>query len=373
MPHKRRAIVIAGEWNSPNLGDEIICNAFKFLLKDCLPDDNLISLVPLDISMNASRGREKILESILWKLNKKLPLKYKSMLLENKLKQINGLYEIVRIIVPGGQLFQEYFVRSLRSLIKKALEYNIPVFFNACGYGPNSAYSLSVFKWIVRQSCVKQLTTRDDLSPILSENVKVIPDAAIMAYRYYNFIVNKSRRKIIGINIMAPSHYMQNSGDTIDLEYFNQKMMILIEKVCKEYNVVLFSNGDPADQKYADWLFNKTCLPGISIVERPKNGFELIKIICGFSLVIGFRLHSLIVSYSYNIPIIGIAWDNKLRHWGKMTGNENIYMFSELPVESISELIDKSMRMGTDKNKKTELEREIIEQIKTYIPDMEEK
>jgi hypothetical protein len=48
---KQHAVIIAGEWNSQNLGDEIICNTFKYLFQDYSANQNY-KLVPLPISIH---------------------------------------------------------------------------------------------------------------------------------------------------------------------------------------------------------------------------------------------------------------------------------------------------------------------------------
>jgi polysaccharide pyruvyl transferase WcaK-like protein len=368
--NNKQAVILAGEWNSANLGDEVICNTFKNLFQHYIPDKD-IQIVQLPLSIHKMNVGEKIICYILRLIFKNAAeryaqtIRYKNIIFE--MRKLISKYYIQKLIFVGGAVFQKYFVYSMRVIIIECTRHIIPVFFNACGYGPNSIQSLSIFKWILKQPCVKQVTTRDDLSLISSEGIKVVPDIAITAYRYYNFIIHK-KQQIIGINIIAPDHYLKNSNDTITVSSFNNIIISMIEKISSIYKVVLFSNGACEDQEYIDWLYGKMgYLTNITMEERPKNGFELINIICGFSLVIGFRLHSLIVSYSYNIPTIGIAWDNKLAFWGQMTGNTNIYMLSQLPVECIPELIEESIRAGINKDRKTELENQIIEQIKTYI------
>jgi polysaccharide pyruvyl transferase WcaK-like protein len=247
------------------------------------------------------------------------------------------------------------------------LKYNIPVSFNACGYGPNNQRSISLFKWIIEQPCISQITTRDNIASLTKKDIKVIPDAAIMAYHYYDFKPYNKQEQIIGINIIAPAYYIDCSNDKISYEDFNKKMIAILKELSKTYKILLFSNGDINDQLYAAWLYNKVQDLNVAIEERPTNGFELIKIIYKLSLVIGFRLHSLITAYSYDIPAIGIAWDNKLNYWGKMTENKNIYVLSEFPIINIGELSGELIKKGIDKKKKVALESEIIEQIKTYI------
>jgi polysaccharide pyruvyl transferase WcaK-like protein len=219
---------------------------------------------------------------------------------------------------------------------------------------------------ILSAPCIKQITTRDNLSGITSQNSMVIPDVAILAYRYYGFpMVNKDRKEI-GINILHPSYYI-NSPDNISFKQFNEKMIEIVTQLSKIHKTTIFTNGNILDYRYANWLYNKIYkLGNITIDTRPTNGLDLVKIINKFSLVIGFRLHSLITAYSYNIPTIGILWDNKLSYWGQMTDNKNIYLLSEFPIPFIESICNETMRNGINQSKKKTLERQIMEQIKTY-------
>jgi polysaccharide pyruvyl transferase WcaK-like protein len=226
-----------------------------------------------------------------------------------------------------------------------------------------------MFKWIIEQSCVSQITTRDSLSLLTERNIKLVPDAAIMAYRYYDFKNYNRDYRTIGINVIAPILYIEHGSDSITHENFNQQMTRIINELSKEYKIFLFTNGDGSDQKYLYKLKLAAELRDldISYEERPTNGFELVKIIYKYSLVIEFRLHSLITAYSFNIPTIGIAWDKKLVYWGKMIESNNIYTLSEFPISNICNLCKELIERGIDKNKKVELEHKIMEQIKTYL------
>jgi polysaccharide pyruvyl transferase WcaK-like protein len=367
--HKKKAVIIAGEWNSANLGDEIICKTFQFLFQKNLSDRYCI--LRLDISMRNRNIFGRIFHYLLFRINNKMARRYSQIIRSKAVSKETRIlltrYDVCHIIIPGGQMFQEYFVKSIKALMIECIKYNIPVSFNACGYGPNNKRSKAMFKWIIEQSCVNQITTRDSLSLLTERNIVLVPDVAIMAYRYYDFKNYNKDYRTIGINVIAPIYYIENSNDSITYENFNQQMTRIIKELNKEYKIVLFTNGDVSDQKALYKLTDELRDLDISYEERPVNGFELVKIIYKYSLVIGFRLHSLITAYSFDIPTIGIAWDKKLIYWGKMIESNNIYTLSEFPITNICDLSKELIEKGIDKNKKDELEHKIMEQIKTYL------
>jgi polysaccharide pyruvyl transferase WcaK-like protein len=368
---KQHAVIIAGEWHSPNLGDEIICNTFTYLFQDYSSNQNY-KLVPLPISIHKMNLWEKIVYYILRVLYKKIAERYTHIIRRknviHEMRELVSKYYIQKLIFAGGAVFQEYFVKPVYAIIIECSRSNIPVFFNACGYGPNSKKSVSLFKIILSQPCVKQITTRDNVSDITTQNVMVIPDIAILAYRCYGLRDSTDEDIAIGINIISPLLYIECSPDKISYNMFNNKMIELITQINKKYKITLFTNGNILDYKYAKRLYNQISkLENITIENRPTNGFDLVKTINKFSLIIGFRLHSLIIAYSYNIPAIGIIWDNKLSYWGNMTENERIYMLSNFPIEHIEDICDEAIRKGINNNKKTILEHQILEQLKTYL------
>jgi polysaccharide pyruvyl transferase WcaK-like protein len=365
----KKTIIIAGEWHSSNLGDEVICKTFQYLLQTLL-SLNVYQFLPLDISFCRFQKIEKIIRYILRMINKNFAYIYyqyiKNRSVKEEFKKQLKENKVYQVIVPGGEIFQAYFVKCIHILVLECKKNNIPISFNACGYGPNNKKSTRIFQWILTQPCVFQITTRDNIAPLVRKHIKVVPDAAIMAYKYYNFKNHKKRKIIIGINILSPNYYIKVSGDTITYKEFDGKMIEILRLLSTAYTIVIFTNGDPADQKYADSLYSRVRSLNISIEQRPTNGFELIKIIYKCSLVIGFRLHSLIISYSYNIPTIGIAWDNKLYYWGELTENANIYLLSKFPVAQLCVLSNNVMEQGINKELKKKLESRILEQIRTY-------
>jgi polysaccharide pyruvyl transferase WcaK-like protein len=366
----RKTIIIAGEWHSRNLGDEVICKTFQYLLYSILPVD-LYNVLPLDISLCRFLKIEKIIRYILTLINKNLDYVYcqyiKSRSVKKEIRrQLHG-NKVCHVIIPGGEIFQKYFVQCIRVLVIECKKHNIPVSFNACGYGPNNKKSTRIFHSIFTQPCICQITTRDNITRLTQRNIKVVPDVAIMAYKYYNFKTYKEKQRIIGINILSPNYYIKVSNDTITYQEFDKKMIEILQLLRTMDTVVIFTNGDPLDQEYADLLYSRVRHLNINIEPRPANGFELIKIIYKCSLIIGFRLHSLIIAYSFDIPTIGIAWDNKLYYWGEMIENPHIYLLSEFPVVNLCTLGQSVMEKGINKELKKKLECQIMEQVRRYI------
>jgi len=64
-------------------------------------------------------------------------------------------------------------------------------------------------------------------------------------------------------------------------------------------------------------------------------------------------LHSCIVSYSLDIPAIGLAWNDKLLFWGKeIEKPERFFDFNELDYMKVIDVMEKAIKEGYDKEYK---------------------
>ncbi|WP_295841141.1 polysaccharide pyruvyl transferase family protein [uncultured Apibacter sp.] len=362
-------IIIAGEWNSPNLGDEVICKTFTHLIYQRLPPGSLIHTLDISaVRLNYIQYKTyKILKKIKFNLGENYYKYRRKKTVEKDIKKLLKYNNINKVIIPGGALIQQYFSKSLEVVIKNCSYYNVPVFFNACGYGFNDEKSSSIFRWIFMQKCVKEITTRDDLSCLIKDNIKIVPDIAIVSNLYYNLVKIKNDNNLIGINILDYYYYKKCSNDKISSEDYNNKVISMIKLLSMNYTIRLFTNGDHSDDRYLKWVYSQVKDLEVTIELRPVNGFELTKIISQFSFIIGFRLHSLIIAYSFDIPTIGIAWDNKLFDFGKMIDNDNIYYLSDINLNNLNSLIKNKLNKKFNFDRKIELKSQIFEQINSYI------
>jgi hypothetical protein len=161
LTNKKKTVIIAGEWNSPNLGDEIICRTFQFLFQRIY--QNRYCILRLDISMRSKNIFTRIMHYVLFRINKKIAERYgriiRSKTVSREARRLLTCYDVCHVIIPGGQIFQEYFVKSIKALMIECVKYNVHVSFNACSYGPNNKHSKAIFKWIIERPCVSKITT----------------------------------------------------------------------------------------------------------------------------------------------------------------------------------------------------------------------
>ena len=86
------------------------------------------------------------------------------------------------------------------------------------------------------------------------------------------------------------------------------------------------------------------------LAPRPENQNEYIDILTSFNSIIAARLHANIIATSYNIPSIGLVWNNKLTLFGKSIGFENRFIKKENFFDSklIVNELEKAIEKGYD-------------------------
>lgn len=286
-------------FRNANLGDEIIYNTTEYLIKKGLAERNYTDYEIVSVNM------------------------------ENEDFTVITNTDVI-IFVGGGIIKYKYqkFYQYIDTITRIAQEHSIPVYFHAVGvegYDPDNE-SCQILKTALNRSCVKQISTRDDLVTLKhffpeSSSTKLIsvPDAAVCTAEAYD----KKKHpvdKLIGLGVVREGIFRSNGID-IGLE----ELLILWSGIIKEleykgYRWQIFTTGWPSDMKFAINLINylnKDINLSEKLVPSPATPLQLIDTISNYEGVIAGRLHANIVSYSLDIPSIGIVWNDKLNFFGK--------------------------------------------------------
>ena len=370
-------ILIIGEWNSKNLGDNLLCSTYERLLKSLFPEAKTIRF---DISSKSGVSALKQFPGkVLFKLSSYIPFlkpfaqNYHNFILEYSIKRI-----LCRILskkgnyiaaVAGGALVQDYFAISLNTIGEILEKHNVPIIYNAIGVGNiKKEESKEIFRKLLTRKNIKSISARDNLKELNFTHlpIKHIPDVAICCSQFYH--ITKPTEKIIGFGILNPSFYINNSKDNAILTENDYKKYIVdvIKKIQKDTNlpIQIFSNGAMDDYLYAQNIKKEIASPYITVAPRPKNEKELVLLINSFSYVIANRLHALILAYSFNIPTYGILWDFKVKYWHDFIQSQEYGHLSSLLKTNIASLINQSQ---VSREKKEELTKQIILNIKNGI------
>ncbi len=357
----KNVLIVAARYSN-NLGDDIL---FDVVLDVC---KKARGIEPIGLSISGRSGYVK--NSIEVSVGKKWINGVKKYLkntnffsayvrmkgsfcLRKNLRELNWA-EFDTVVFAGGQLFMDYFVPWIAKVVSYAEKYKKKVVFNCCGMGKLSSQSIRTLKRVFKSDSIRAITLRDGLDKFntLFKNNKVIQtvDPAVNSIQIYG--VKEKIKDEIGIGIISYKMLSRNAIPITEEEY-----IILIKQIVellesKHKKVKVFTNGAIEDQEYAKFLLKKIGKKNL-LKERPIRPIELVDIVASCEQIISFRLHSLILAASYNIPSIGFIWDLKVKEFFRVIEKDEwaIPINKELSIEKIKLKIERLININEYKTK----------------------
>ena len=393
-----------------NLGDLIINNSVKGIIEDILKDEEIeYKIDEIDLSgrkyfktkyeikttpkmlfnrllLNIIRVLRFIarkiklkkifnwLDGIIWNFTDKKEI-FKQIYID-KIKNAD------MIIFAGGGLIKYnylYTYSAIDFITRYAEKYNKPVYFNSVGVEgyDSSNYKCRILKNAINRNNIKMISTRDDLETLKkyidNENIilRRVADPAVYSSMVYN-ISKKKNSDVIGLCVCRDNLFI-DSG----INYTRNDLMKLWKEIIrvldsKGIKWKIYTNGSIADNEFAYKLLSELGIEENSQkFELPKDDKQLIEIISGFKGVIATRLHSCIISFSLNVPVVGLVWNNKLKHFGNAIGYSERFIecknfIAEDIVEKLLTAIDEEY-LRTDKSYKKSVYDAICFSIENYL------
>ena len=273
----------------------------------------------------------------------------------NALQSVDGIIYAVGAIKYSTQNFSYIFY-----LINKiATERNIPVMMSAMSIEkPNDEdWRFNQLVKAVNMPCVKMITTRDGADGVKrlkvyyikrsDIEVEFVGDPALWVSDCFNIVRKDS--DVIGINLIRKRIYQDYGTD-----FSGEQLMCLYEEIIDELEKrkrrwCLFCNGIKNDYAVGLELINRLSLPKEKLLPCPQNAEEFLTMISQFKAVFGARLHACITSFSLNIPVAGLLWDDKLEMFSITMGiREFFFAPDELNGVSIVDRVEKAIQHKND-------------------------
>jgi len=134
----------------------------------------------------------------------------------------------------------------------------------------------------------------------------------------------KAAPPVAGVGIMSHIAIRYHSEKAPGPSYLESWYIRLVKGlVSKGFHVAIFTNGSPEDVAYLARLRPRLEAIGgpisFPVQETPS---ELCAIISSLNVLVAYRMHAVIASYSYKIPSVGLAWDRKLQSFMTSVGRE---------------------------------------------------
>ena len=280
---------------------------------------------------------------------------------------INIVDEYDIICIGGGNLLMSIsnniWAIKINRLIKVAKAKNKKVFICSVGAGP---IVLEKSKELFKESLylADYITVRDEYSKStltdilnLNKNIQVCGDPAILLDNHrMNPKINKGFVNI-AISVMPFGRRNFNNLDWYhDYNYYLNMYKQIIEFFCKRNNNCIFhlfstelSDYDTIQELQSYVLSESDSIKEENIKEVHINSLEeLLNFYKTQDLLIGTRMHSLIIAYTQSLPIIGIVWQNKVYGFMEHVGLEKYCFQLNMVSLDISKMYNTAQQLLMD-------------------------
>jgi polysaccharide pyruvyl transferase CsaB len=324
-------IGIVGNYGHDNNGDEAILQGI--LQQLC----NDLSFSKEDIVIFSNNPENTVAR---YSISSVYLLKKEGNFVKSVIKTILQHIKVVRkldvLIIGGGGVLMDMFKRdaplySTLVFIAKAFKCKIIIY--GVGAGPiNTPLGTSLIKGMAHAASL--IAVRDEQSRDLliekgvKKDIKVIPDPALTLGDLNQKVITSTIKKVgvTAVPYFSP-HYWPESNEAIYTNYITS-MAKNLDKIVSERNVeiVFYSTKYPQDVQVTMDIYNKMeQKKSVKVLDANLHPNELIKLSQELDLVIGTRLHSLILSVAAGTPVIGIGYHKKVESFMRRINQKGSY------------------------------------------------
>lgn len=317
---RNRKIFLISRFNTENLGDLAIAHQFL--------DDyrKSLNIIPISVFGDLFSFCN---ENDVWNIKNAKCLhttKVKRTIQQLKLRQLIAKEDI--ILFAGGNMMCDVSELSDSSrkylpYIKIARQKKCPMVAISVGFGPFVTKGQGVKARKVLDQC-QFVSFRDtnslDRYKMLGGNCKSISETVDVGYFYFKCHSRNKLNRTVGINVINPGLLKYSSADCHNIhEGYVRLIQSLIDNGLK---VKLFIT-DIADQLFFNQIKNEFCSNVNVECYEPRGLNDLYEFYKTIDLLIGSRMHSMILGYSTGLPIIGLSWQDKIDDMFSTLGYED--------------------------------------------------
>lgn len=326
-------VLICGLMQCRNLGDVVISDCVKYLIKKSAKKDGLnnVKISTLDIR----RQKDK--------------------------KNLNRVRNSDLVVFPGGGFIKykaEKFPLEMGRITSRAEHYGIPVVYNAMGFEGYDAENdgCATLKAMLENKSSRYISCRDfsdELNETYLSGCAIrshrVADPAVWTGETYK-IKKKENSDIVGLGVarggLFEDHGVPMSKE--DLLIVWSEIVKALEEEGTKYR--LFTNGLRQDEEFLTDLIaymGKEDIRDEIALPSAENARQLVEYISGFSSVIACRMHANIIAFALGIPSVAFVWNDKLRFFGESIGCSERYL-------EYTQLKDTKLIINTLKKAQTE-------------------
>jgi polysaccharide pyruvyl transferase CsaB len=347
-----KRVVISGWYGMGNLGDEVILQSIASQLRARLPNVSVTAL-----SENPRRVREEHSVDSIGSARRRL----------NTALKILTICRANAFILGGGGMLKDYGkgdegVSKWLEDMEVAQRLGVPNM--TWGVGVGRVWTAESKRWIIDVLpksdgiFVRDRQSADALSALgIVDGVTVTCDAALMLPGLDDFQKRHATRTgaEVGANVLVCLRHWHVTGSwTFDEEVFGKAKSSLARLLdyltsdkCASITFVPFrTEGKTDDDREVEEEVRSLATGGsrTHIINYVPSGHEFLQLAADSDLVIGMRLHALILASAIGVPCVGISYEDKVRSYMSSIGADNwVLSIEDLSFEDLKRIADDAL------------------------------
>jgi polysaccharide pyruvyl transferase WcaK-like protein len=271
------------------------------------------------------------------------------------------------LIIGGGHLFMDvdqYFPMRLMTAALRTRK-GTPIAVYAVGVSKKmTSAGRQMFERIFKHgklidASVRDVKSRDNWQDHFGKgDVRINPDPGLLCVQTYGVQEKPLRsegRKAVCFGVSDPAS-MRPHSDSVegvvcgDIDFYLDTLKL----ITPQYDVSMFTNGE--DDEYLAKIsaaikdLPQSVQDRVKVLPRAVKPIELVRQITSADAMIAHRLHANIISYSYQIPHIGLGWDEKLKSFFSIIERPDFIITSNQDAPSrVSALLNRALKEGIDR------------------------
>ena len=208
--------------------------------------------------------------------------------------------------------FNEYVDR----ITEIAEREGIPVVFSSLGINnmDANAENAGQLRRILDRSCVKAIAVRENLEEFrrYSNRDDFVPVSDPAVWSKWVYAIEPRRAEYrVGINVVRAGLFRANGRDWAESDAFAylRDLREMLDRA--GIPSVFYTNGSSDDNITLRILADRLGLPEGQAV-YPHTTREVVETVAGFDAIAAIRMHSSIIAYSFGIPSVTLAWNDKI-------------------------------------------------------------
>ncbi len=393
-------VAVIGLYSIKNVGDNVLCSSTIHLLREIDPE---VEIVRVDVNPPTKTmekyGRIRYyLSKILLTIHKylfnyedhsKFRYYYEYLMWWMKSNRYfkNKIAGCDAVVFAGGGFLKfrtqglNYYVEQIIKIAKENKQY---VMMNGVGIEGYDADDIRCqkLKHMINDDCVKTITTRDDIDILQNDyiyNTNTITarvgDPALWVPQVYNITRAEEVNDIVAINLIRGKVYQDYGNNTSPLMLMNFYRQLLLELDKRDIHWVLFSNGMKADDAFGVSLLRSLGYKKPKKrIKNFKTPHRYISYLSKVSCVFGARLHACIISYSLDVPVVGLIWNDKTLFFSELIGKRNHFFDeTELDVVRVADAIEEAAHDKYDTSIRDRLKETTFSYLKKFYEILNSK